>query len=204
MEKELYPGTSRCRPLRIVRDSEGTGRVGGSPPEGVGPEWGSAARYYFATFPIYGLQQGRVASVFTATFRELIPGKGKVNQPGLVQVVSHSPAPRASSSEWKSPLSAHGLELEAEAPDVVADEQDLVVRGGHKIGGRPALIRLRASLEESLRQLEPEGFHFHVQFDFPSSRDDRVAGSWPFGDGIVSIFGRAPFGASDWRWYWDF
>lgn len=195
----------RCIPMRIVDSENGAaGLLGGAPPKGVKPQGGDSLRY-FASVP-FAEDPTLKVSIFVADYGHLVNARGAVNELSLLDIVVHPPELRDDKATgFQSGLSSHDLELLGESDDWVEDEDGThVVRSGHKLGGRPHLIRETTALVTGLEKIAAEGFVHIVQFDFPESEDATVAGSWPFGDGIFSLFGRAPFGRQDWRWIWDF
>lgn len=142
-----------------------------------------------------------------ADFDPILEVRGKIAGLGLLEVVVHSPIARATvSSLLDSNLSEHYLAFQPACEDwVLGDEGERVVRSGHKLGGIPYLINPRERMVSDLEEIYSEGFRQVAQFDFPSRNDAMVAGDWPFGDGLFSLFGRKPFkAAEDWRWLWDF
>jgi hypothetical protein len=127
-----------------------------------------------------------------------------MNQGGAVEIVSHSARERAQRSNFGSVLSSHCLSILPPAADWVIEEGEHVIRGGHKLGGRPYFARQTRALADAVAKLQGEGFSHVVQFDVPDLKDGIVSADWPFGDGIVSVFGRNPPDYSEWRWCWDF
>jgi hypothetical protein len=196
---------SSCIPMRIVAERDELGpRLGGTPPQGVRPPNTGGPLRYFATVSL-AIQPDQHLSIFVADFERIADARGAVNEPGLLEIVTHTPARRDGRTDVDSQLSAHDLVLLPETADVIREEDgNEVILSGHKIGGRPHLVRQNRKLLDGLRVIGDEGFRHVAQFDFPERDDAIVSGSWPFGDGIFSLFGRAPFGRADWRWCWDF
>ena len=193
-----------CIPLQIIdAESDGVcGRIGGRPPQGVYPATGTAS-HYFATVPFFR-SPILLISIFVGSLVDLLNIKGRVSAPGVVVPIVHPPFPGGGDLQLASPLSAHWLEALQEVEDRMKnDEGNLVSRPGHKLGGRPHLIRERDGLLDELRQMDMGGFVHLIQFDFPGRMDAPVSGSWPFADGIFNLFGRPPFAPTDWRWFWD-
>jgi hypothetical protein len=85
--------------------------------------------------------------------------------------------------------------------EFVDDEGRRTPLGGHKLGGRPFLEQPRASRVEDLDRLGRDGFALVAQFGFPGPAEP-VSGDWPFGTGILYLFGRAPRRREDWRRLW--
>jgi hypothetical protein len=72
----------------------------------------------------------------------------------------------------------------------------------HKIGGRPRV--LAAELASEGERLLGQGFVQVLQLGTPGGLGDAPgSGSWPFADGNFHLFGREPFGAEDWAWFWE-
>lgn len=202
-----FPGNSeRCIPIQIIENSEsGTGFLGGTPPVGISPLTKFTELAYFATLPLFN-QTELWVSIFVAGLEQLMSVRGRVNPPGGIEVCVHGALPRNSSpTSWDSPLSAGRLRVLPETDDwIVDDDGSRCIRPGHKLGGRPHLIRTSARLMEDLQQLARRGFIHVAQIDFPGDDDATVSGDWPFADGIFSLFAREPYGADDWAWCWDF
>ncbi len=189
-----------CLPLRITNEEkEDDGRLGGAPPQGIGVE--AADLRYFATVPF---AESDHLSIFVADYDELAENRAVVSALGLVQVVLHSPAQRDNAADGASLLSAQGLAVLPEAEDWMEDDGQRLILSGHKIGGRPYLIRNTPELVDGIENARQQGFRQMLQIDFPEATDADISGPWPFGDGIFNLFGRPPFGAQDWKWYWDF
>jgi len=199
----LFPtDAERCLPIRVVGDADDVdGYLGGMAPAGVGAP---AALSYFLTIRL-ATDPDQYVSIFVAEYEALASVRAHLNQPGLVWFVTHRPSPRGQSTAQASRLSPHGLRIFPEGEDWLDDgEGGRVIRSGHKLGGRPHLIRETTALRRGIETAAMEGFSYVLQVDFPESDDDPVSGPWPFGDGIFGAFGRAPYAAGDWRWWWDF
>lgn len=195
----------RCVPMRIVdSESGGAGLLGGAPPKAVKPDGADSLRY-FASVP-FTEDPTQQLSIFVADYGRLVNVRGTLNELGLLDIVVHPPTLRNhEATDLKSGLSSHGIQVLLEVDDWIRDEDGtLVVRSGHKLGGRPHLVRETELLSAAIEKIGAEGFVHIAQFDFPESEDATVSGNWPFGDGIFSLFGRTPFERHDWRWCWDF
>jgi hypothetical protein len=195
-----------CVPLRVVDKPGLTGSyLGGRPPAGVSPPASPTPLRYFATVPI-ATEPDLFASIFVADLETIMPVRARANDADHLKVVVHPLATRATASSLQdSPLSEHALELLPVSDDWIEDEEGArVVRPGHKLGGRPHLVRERATLVATLNSLRETGYFVVAQFDFPTDEDSVVSGDWPFADGVFVLLGREPFGHADWRWYWDF
>lgn len=190
-------------PLRIDEDrAEATSFLGGRPPA-IETSLPPNCRY-FATVPITSEPHQRV-SIYCDDLEKIMPVRGTLANPGLLFPVVHAPVGRqAKASRWDSELSEHALSVLDPMLDWVEDEGSRVRRAGHKIGGRPFLVREVPSLLAELAAAYANGYSLLVQFDFPSGDDAIVSGSWPFADGVMALFGKDPFGQRDWFWYWDF
>ncbi len=193
----------RCVPLRIITEADAAdGRLGGSPPSVPGLD--VEGLKYFLTVRI-AADPERQISVFVAGYDRIAEVRGRVNEAGIVRVVVHEFAARMSPSNIDSPLSPHGILILPEEDDWLDDEDGgRVVRSGHKVGGRPHFVRETTRLREGMESATRDGFSYVLQVDFPDEDDETVSGPWPFGDGIFGLFARAPYGRSDWRWWWDF
>jgi hypothetical protein len=202
MPPRFLADQGRCHPIRIVADHEGIdGHLGGAPPQGIAPPGGLT---YFLTVS-FATDPDRQISIFVADYERLAPARGRINDLGLVKVIEHGPADRSNATINPSPLSPCGLVVLPDEEDWIDDEEGgRVVRSGHKLGGRPHLLRETAPLLEGVKQLTAQAFAQVLQVDFPGGDDAPVSGSWPFGDGIFGLFGRPPYAATDWRWWWDF
>lgn len=196
-----------CLPLRIVDGPGLPGAfLGGRPPRGVAPKPESGPLRFFGSVPLT-VEPELCASLFVADLEQLLQARGRLNALGLLEVVIHPAAEEreVDPSPLSSPLSEHGLRLLEPASDrILGDEGEEVFRPGHKIGGRPHLIRVSAQLVDSIEACRAGGFSLAAQFDFPSGDDAAVTGDWPFADGMFALFGRPPFDRENWRWYWDF
>lgn len=198
----LWPDEpGRCVPLKITApSSEASGSLGGPPPRGVMPA--TAGLRYFATVPVATSPELRL-SLFVADFKRLLACRGRITPPGLLDVQVHEPRPREASSPVASPLNPCGLLALEPREDREVDEEGRSSRFlGHKLGGAPCLIRETATLLRELEALSGEGYTHVLQFVFPAP-DEPVEGTWPFGDGVLHVFGRLNTPALDWRWLWD-
>jgi len=196
-----------CIPVRIADGPGCWGAwLGGRPPAGLVPPQGMPMLRYFCTVPLCA-EPKLCVSVFVADLEPLMEVRGKVNEVGdFLMPIIHSPTPRQSvPSASDSTLSEHSLVLLDSTEDwEEGDDGHRVIRPGHKIGGRPHLIRERPALVASLGEALKNGYLLIAQFDFPSHADAIVSGDWPFADGLFILLGREPFQKMDWRWYWDF
>jgi hypothetical protein len=195
-----------CVPF-IISNGSGTPGcwLGGRPPEGITQSSANGLQRYFATVPL-AREPALFVSIFTSDLDELMPARARVNEVGLIQIVTHPLSPRGRlRSPLDSALSEHSLQLLTAAADWVAgDDAERSVRPNHKIGGIPHLVRPAPQLTADLGHFAAEGYSTVAQFDFPSGDDAPVSGDWPFADGMFALLGREPFGPRDWRWYWDF
>lgn len=197
-----------CSPLQIV---DGTGTpgagLGGRAPEVLDefPGGSAPAVYYFATVPLRA-GSSQFVSLFVADLVDLMPNRARVNEVGLLRPVVHAARPRAQRrSPFDSKLSEHGLLAQDEVEDwILDDEGNAIIRPGHKLGGRPHLVRVTAELSRGIDKCRSEGLDLIAQFDFPSGNDALVKGDWPFADGMFFLFGREPWREENWRWSWDF
>jgi len=202
----LFIQPEHCVPLQIIPETgSGAGRLGGTPPIEIAPPSGSTGLAYFATLPLVGNPAAHV-SIFVSRLEQLMCMRGRVNPSGGIEVCVHYALPRnPSPTPWDSHLSASRLGVLPEADDwIVDDDGSRRIRPGHKLGGRPHLIRTNARLIEDLQQLARRKYIHVAQFDFPGADDATVSGNWPFADGIFSLFASQPYGADDWAWCWDF
>jgi len=181
-------------------------RLGGRPPANVLPRTSNEFICYFLTIPL-SVEPSQEVSVFTSSnFDRLLKACGNLNEEGLVQVVVHSSSRRGKSLELSSSLSEHPLLLLEPREDwLMSDEGERIVASFHKLGGRPYFIQGKLGLEAAVRRLMAAGFAQVLQMGFPAVRGDtgEVEGDWPFGDGMFHLFGMAPFGPGDWRWFWE-
>ena len=68
---------------------------------------------------------------------------------GSVEAVVHASAERASESPYSSGLSEHGIRCLEPVEDLFEFEPGLTApRSGHKIGGKPYLVRERDALRD--------------------------------------------------------
>src|SRR6185503_3362689 len=143
------------RPVRIVNGEGSLGTLlGGRPPIGVAPAGETGHLRYFATVPLTE-EPMQLVSIFLADLESLMAVRGRVNPNGLLELVVHAPVQRGSgSSALDSGLSAHGLSVLASASDLVIDDDGTqVIRPGHKVGGRPHLLRASSQLSRALDDL---------------------------------------------------
>jgi hypothetical protein len=141
---------------------------------------------YFATVPI-ATEPDLFASIFVADLETIMPVRARANEADHLKLVVHPLATRAmASSVHDSLLSEHALELLPVSDDWIEDEEGArVVRPDHKLGGRPHLVRERATLVATLNGLRETGYFVVAQFDFPTGEDSVVSGDWPFADGLA-------------------
>lgn len=195
---------SLCLPMRIVppTDSINNGKLGGRPPKGIIPKRGLYSLKYFITVKLSG-EENLFISLFVADFENLLGVRGRVNKLGMVENVIHKPQQRENNSQFQSQISEHDIQILETENDSEEIDKEIIYLSGHKIGGFPHLIRNKNNLENDINKLFENGFLQIVQIDFPGNQDDVVSGDWPFGDGIFSLFGKAPFENENWFWCWD-
>lgn len=203
--RRLSPSDSdSCLPF-VISDVGVTpgAMLGGRPPAAVTPP-GAEPRRFFATVPV-AEDPALFASIFVADMDLLMRCRGEVTNSNLVSIVVHPETGRGVATPFDSPLSEHALQLLSPVADAALDDDGVPVpRSGHKLGGRPHIVRPRARLLAELGTLLADGYSQVVQFDFPHGRDAVVSGDWPFADGMFCVLARESSGWSDWRWYWDF
>ncbi len=198
--------TSQSHRLRVGSGpSEVGSRIGGRPPGGVKPF--QPGMVYFVTIDIPGLAQE--LSIFVTKSIDYFygPDAGRlvgVPSPG-VNVVLHQPSPRATRTPWDSPVSEHPLVDLGIFDDLVIEDGHTVAYSGHKIGGRPYLVRADPNLDAGLTDLESRGFVHCLQLDFPVLEgDEEVSGPWPTGTAMFHLFARLSDGdAGDWHILWQ-
>jgi len=159
---------------------------------------------YFATVPLVD-DPPLAVSIFVAGFEELLEVRGRLGSLGALAAEVHdSLRGRGSQTKYGSELRERGLVLLPPSNDWTVEETgERRPRAGHKIGGRPHLVSGGEALREAVERFLAQGFSLICQFDFPASSDAEVAGDWPFGDGIMMLLGRPPYGEQDFVWYWD-
>lgn len=203
----LWPSNrERCLPLRLVDEKNSDdGYLGGLPPVGISPTYAEKRLHYFATLP-FAKNPPFYISIFVVDLESLMLVRGVVNSLGYVDIQVHERANRSiSHSAYDSTISPCSISVLPESNDwMMDDDGSQLVLPGHKIGGRPCLIRKNSDLLFSLDSLKDKEFFQVCQIDFPGTEDFAVSGNWPFADGIFSLFARPPFGEEDWAWYWDF
>lgn len=188
----------RCIPLKIVEEEAGAeGLIGGSPPALVRPA--SAGLRFFVSVP-FAVNPAELISVFVPDMEQL--QSEKLLGLGAVDVVRHGPSARGPASELDSALSPRSLRLGSESEDDESEDGELVPRGGHKLGGRPFLFPRAGALASEIERLTADGYRHVLQMSFPD-RDEPIRGSWPFGDGELHLFGKAPYWRDLWRWCWQ-
>jgi hypothetical protein len=189
----------RSRPFRIVDGSRSNhARLGGRAPSGVGDAVLSEAAAYVLTVPA-AVDPDLYISIFVQGELWDAMNRGMFSDERVV-ALSHGALPSRTDGRFPSALSEHLLELGEERPDMVAEPGDDVIRprADHKIGGRPHCIQ-EPELE-GIEALLDTGFVQLVQLDFPSAADAMVRGTWPFANGLFSLFGAPPFE----RFFWAF
>ncbi|MEA2560180.1 MAG: hypothetical protein QOH06_1684 [Acidobacteriota bacterium] len=158
---------------------------------------------YLLTVPF--LTPSQELSLFVAGFDELLPANGSLQEPGLIEVFLHAPAPRRAPGEPASSLSGHPLLLHPVKDDwFVNDDGETVIESSHKLGGRPYFIQGEPVLEDEVTKILRSGYLQILQLDFPGGGGDTlVSGDWPFADGLFHLFGKPPFDRDHWRWFFE-
>lgn len=193
---------TECIPVLIGDGPSVSGpRLGGRSPEGIKARKGME---YLLTLP-FSMDPAQELSLFIAGFDEILPASGSLQEPGLIEVLLHSPAPRRASDESASSLSEHPLLLQPAKDDwFINDDGETVVESSHKLGGRPYFTQGESDLEDEVERILRSGYLQVLQLDFPGGGDDAlVSGDWPFADGMFHLFGKPPFDRDHWRWFFE-
>lgn len=190
MPRECLGTGDRCCRIRIGRGPSDTGpRFGGRAPAGVAPQ--NHSLKYLLTVP-WG--KGLELSVFVDADPDYIYDDAVLLPCGTphFEVKLHRECGRGSRSPSDSAMTEHPLLIDAEMDDLGPIDDDGIQRpySGHKLGGRPYFVHGDLRLEESVAALRSQGFLHAVQMDFPADPDAKVAGPWPFGNGMFHVLVR--------------
>lgn len=196
---------NHCLPITISEgDSLRGSRIGGTPPRGVFASRQEKVHYLLT------LQLDKVTALEISVFllcdwefiashpRELFDQGSR-----HVEIVVHNNSVRDASRLDNSLLSAHPLDVEPVVVDQLTNEET-TPSSGHKLGGRPYLIKSAPDLVNSLVGIEKKGFRQLLQLDFPGSRDADISGDWPFGDGMFNLFFSPGNSYSSWYYFWQY
>ena len=189
-----------CKPIKIAPyDSRSGARIGGNPPHGVMPQRYSTDTRYFLTLP---LEHGFELSIFLTFDADYSmwrnTGVLHDEEDSVVECIVHGPAERSDLSRGASELSSHALVVGEETPEPQDAES---ARFGHKFGGFP-LYHWTRRVDSRIENLGSAGFIHLLQFNFPSSEDAAIEGSWPFGEAIFHLFAREVANVCEFKYIW--
>lgn len=192
-----------CRPFSIGSGPSETGpRLGGRAPQSVAPI--NPRLRYFLTVPLSGSSQEM--SIFTDPSSAFVFGgnAGRILSGGGIEIAIHDSTGRSpDQTSFDSELSAHPIRVGSVEPDVQDEEGIQRPFSGHKLGGKPYLVKTGGQLEASLQSLIDAGFRQALQIDFPGSEDGPVEGSWPFGTGLFHVMLKITPNEFAWRCFWE-
>jgi hypothetical protein len=203
------PEIRTCRLMRRGNEASEYGpRIGGRSPLGVKANTQCTNAFYLLTLPTANDEYSEF-SIFLSgdKFNDFanVPAYQLVSDESIISVTLHKKSQRSTGSVYDSSLSEHPMIISEIVPDINS-EDGIVVNpiSVHKIGGYPFFIRSIDTLESEVANIYQQGYRLMLQMDFIVKEDADWSGSWPFGDGLFTLFAKFPYQSEDWCWLWQY
>ena len=172
-------------PLTIVpNNTDSEFGIGGNAPV-IGVELSPELAYFFSIPNPY--VEGELISVFTTIdFDKFWENRGRIiSNCEAAAVFSHKKIGKRADNINASILSRHSLREEQKEEDFNCEDQ---CWSHHKLGGFSYLEVSGKIDSESMLHIKNKKLQFVAQISFPDHDDDSVSGSWPVGDGTISVY----------------
>ena len=205
---QIHCPAPNVRPIIVRPDDTTVGpRIGGNAPEGVVPPKVSSLTQYFVTVSL-GEKATQEVSLFVSLHDDwetpdhcMYRNIGKLfAAEDFVQVVVHPKSKRSESAYVASLLGGRGLDVKAEARDIIVEPGGELLLPS-KIGGRPYFYYGTLDYIESVNRLLDQGFMLFLQLTWAGVKLS-PPGPWPFDRNTFHLLAKDTPDGIIWRYGW--